>query len=108
MQVVAGDTNQYFRSCGIDRHRLWHHTRQRLGPLCIDQDADQLVPGAQRPANDNVTLRDEHARHIAIGELTFLSEDVVSKPLEELQPRIVGIIDGNPVIEHSVACRHVP
>lgn len=113
MQVVTGDADQHVRASGIDRHRRRDHPGKRFRSLCIDDDAHQFVTSVERPADDDVAFGNEDPSHVAVRQLTLLTKHVVSKALEELEPGIVGVIDGNPVIEHSEArshaeCCHVP
>lgn len=102
MEVVARDTDQYIGTRGVDGDIRGDDVGERPGSLGVDENRSKAVPRSHGPLDDDISFGDEHAGHVTVRQLTFLPQNVVTKPLEDLDARVVGVVDGNPAVDHRV------
>lgn len=104
MEVVARDTDQNIGTGGVDGDIGRNDLGERPGSFGVDENRGEAVPRSHGPLDDDVSFGDEHAGHVAIRQLTFLPQDVVAEALEDLDARVIGVVDGDPAVDHRVWC----
>lgn len=93
MEVIARDVLQDVRGAGVDRHVVADAIAERFRSLAIDEDRLEFVPGGQGSLDDQVTLGDEPAGHLAAGLFALLAQRVVSQALEHDDPWVLVVGD---------------
>ena len=63
--LMPGDPLEHRRAGGQDGRIVGYGRGQRRGPAGVDQDMALSVSGPQRPLHHDITLGDEHPRHVA-------------------------------------------